>query len=86
MASLVEWLMKTEMYRIVFSNDAKKDLKELSKKAPLSIDLCIVALIYLIDSYLYVNHLRHLEQVILIIALIINYLIIGFHIPFSGLP
>ena len=26
--------MKTEMYRIVFSNDAKKDLKELSKKAP----------------------------------------------------
>ena len=78
--------MKTEMYRIVFSNDAKKDLKELSKKAPLSIDLCIVALIYLIDSYLYVNHLRHLEQVILIIALIINYLIIGFHIPFSGLP
>ena len=24
----------TEMYRIVFSNDAKKDLKELSKKAP----------------------------------------------------
>ena len=22
------------MYRIVFSNDAKKDLKELSKKAP----------------------------------------------------
>ena len=25
--------MKTEMYRIVFSNDAKKDLKELSKKA-----------------------------------------------------
>ena len=34
MASLVEWLMKTEMYRIVFSNDAKKDLKELSKKAP----------------------------------------------------
>ena len=23
--------MKTEMYRIVFSNDAKKDLKELSK-------------------------------------------------------
>ena len=34
MASLVERLMKTEMYRIVFSNDAKKDLKELSKKAP----------------------------------------------------
>lgn len=29
--------MKTEMYRIVFSNDAKKDLKELSKKAPLAI-------------------------------------------------
>ena len=27
--------MKTEMYRIVFSNDAKKDLKELSKKAPM---------------------------------------------------
>ena len=26
--------MKTEMYRIVFSNDAKKDLKEQSKKAP----------------------------------------------------
>ena len=26
--------MKSEMYRIVFSNDAKKDLKELSKKAP----------------------------------------------------
>ena len=26
--------MKTEMYRIVFSNEAKKDLKELSKKAP----------------------------------------------------
>ena len=26
--------MKTEMYRKVFSNDAKKDLKELSKKAP----------------------------------------------------
>ena len=26
--------MKTEMYTIVFSNDAKKDLKELSKKAP----------------------------------------------------
>ena len=26
--------MKTEMYRIVFSNDAKKDPKELSKKAP----------------------------------------------------
>lgn len=26
--------MKTEMYRIVFSNDAKKDIKELSKKAP----------------------------------------------------
>lgn len=25
------------MYRIVFSNDAKKDLKELSKKAPLAI-------------------------------------------------
>lgn len=25
--------MKSEMYRIVFSNDAKKDLKELSKKA-----------------------------------------------------
>ncbi len=25
------------MYRIVFSNDAKKDLKELSKKAPLNI-------------------------------------------------
>ena len=24
--------MKTEMYRIVFSNDAKKDLKELNKK------------------------------------------------------
>ena len=68
--------MKTEMYRIVFSNDAKKDLKELSKKAPLSIDLCIVALIYLIDSYLYVNHLRHLEQVILIIALIVNNLVI----------
>ena len=64
------------MYRIVFSNDAKKDLKELSKKAPLSIDLCIVALIYLIDSYLYVNHLRHLEQVILIIALIVNNLVI----------
>ena len=68
--------MKTEMYRIVFSNDAKKDLKELSKKAPLSIDLCIVVLIYLIDSYLYVNHLRHLEQVILIIALIVNNLVI----------
>ena len=30
--------MKTEMYRIVFSNDAKKDLKELSKKAPLAIN------------------------------------------------
>ena len=28
--------MKTEMYRIVFSNDAKKDLKELNKKAPLA--------------------------------------------------
>ena len=26
--------MMTEMYRIVFSNDAKKDLKELSKKSP----------------------------------------------------
>jgi len=26
--------MKTEMYRIVFSNDAKKNLKELNKKAP----------------------------------------------------
>ena len=26
--------MKTEMYRIVFSNDAQRDLKELSKKAP----------------------------------------------------
>ena len=64
------------MYRIVFSNDAKKDLKELSKKAPLSIDLCIVALIYLIDSYLYVNHLRHLEQVILCIVLIVNNLVI----------
>ena len=25
------------MYRIVFSNDAKKDLKELSKKAPLAV-------------------------------------------------
>ena len=25
--------MMTEMYRIVFSNDAKKDLKELSKKS-----------------------------------------------------
>ena len=68
--------MKTEMYRIVFSNVAKKDLKELSKKAPLSIDLCIVVLIYLIDSDLYVNHLRHLEQVILIIALIVNNLVI----------
>ena len=28
--------MKTEMYRLVFSNDAKKDLKELSTKAPLA--------------------------------------------------
>ena len=74
------------MYRIVFSNDAKKDLKELSKKAPLSIDLCIVALIYLIDSYLYVNHLRHLEQVILCIVLIINFLITGFLIPFQDYP
>ena len=37
-----------------------------------------VALIYLFDSELYVNHLRHLEQVILCIVLIINYLIIGF--------
>ena len=45
-----------------------------------------VALIYLFDSELYVNHLRHLEQVILCIVLIINYLIIGFHIPFPGLP
>ena len=45
-----------------------------------------VTLIYLIDSELYVNHLRHLEQVILFIILIINYLIIVFHIPFSGLP
>ena len=45
-----------------------------------------VALIYLVDSELYVNHLRHLEQVILCIILIINYLIIGFHISFSGLP
>ena len=45
-----------------------------------------VALIYLFDSELYVNHLRHLEQVILCIVLIINYLIIGFLIPFSGLP
>lgn len=26
--------MKGEMYRIVFSEDAKRDLKELSKKAP----------------------------------------------------
>ena len=78
--------MKTEMYRIVFSNDAKKDLKELSKKAPLSIDLCIVVLIYLIDSDLYVNHLRHLEQVILCIVLIINYLITGFLIPFQDYP
>ena len=78
--------MKTEMYRIVFSNDAKKDLKELSKKAPLSIDWCIVALIYLIDSDLYVNHLRHLEQVILCIVLIINYLITGFLIPFQDYP
>ena len=74
------------MYRIVFSNDAKKDLKELSKKAPLRIDLCIVVLIYLIDSNLYVNHLRHLEQAILCIVLIISYLIIGFLIPFSVLP
>ena len=28
------------MYRIVFSNDAKKDLKELSKKAPLAVKNC----------------------------------------------
>ncbi|MDD7234011.1 MAG: Txe/YoeB family addiction module toxin [Bacteroidales bacterium] len=27
----------SRFYRIVFSNDAKKDLKELSKKAPLAI-------------------------------------------------
>ena len=29
--------MKTEMYRIVFSDDAMKDLKELNEKAPLAI-------------------------------------------------
>ena len=29
--------MKTEMYRIVFSYDAKKDLKDLNKKAPQAI-------------------------------------------------
>ena len=46
--------MKTEMYRIVFSNDAKKDLKELSKKAPLAVkkrmntDLCIVSMMKLL--------------------------------------
>ena len=34
--------MKTEMYRIVFSNDAKKDLKELSKKAPQASHHCDV--------------------------------------------
>ena len=52
----------------------------------MSIDLCIVALIYLVDSELYVNHLRHLEQVILCIILIINYLIIGFLIHFLDYP
>ena len=45
-----------------------------------------VALIYLVDSDLYVNHLRHLEQVILCIVLIINYLITGFLIPFQDYP
>ena len=46
--------MKTEMYRIVFSNDAKKDLKELSKKAPLAVkkrmstDLYIVSMMKLL--------------------------------------
>ena len=68
----------------------------------MSTDLCIVSMMKLlkfwfyllsgttrnskIDSDLYVNHLRHLEQVILCIILIINYVIIAFLIPFSGLP
>ena len=29
--------MRSEMYKIVFSEDAKKDLKELYKKAPFSV-------------------------------------------------
>ena len=41
--------MKTEMYRIEFSNDAKKDLKELSKKAPQAVkNLCIVSMMKLL--------------------------------------
>ena len=35
--------MKTEMYRIVLSNDAKKDLKELNKKAPQAVKILLLS-------------------------------------------
>ena len=43
--------MKTEMYRIVFSKDANKDLKELSKKAPLNRNIYYSAYYELNDNF-----------------------------------